>query len=280
MTSSPQLAEPRSAPARRRRSEVSSLPRSLQLVGSLGVALVLLPVVALLQRVSWGSLGSTLTEPAVVEAARVSLVVSLAATALATFFGVPLAFMLARGTSRVLALVRTIVLLPMVLPPVVGGTALLFALGRRGLVGQWLDQWFGITLPFTTAGAILAATYVALPFVVTTVENGLHQLDPAEEELAATMGANPRQVALGVSLPLVRGSVLAGAALAWTRAVGEFGATITFAGNSPGRTQTLPMAIWLALESQPEAALAMSVGLLAVSVVLLAALRNVWMPRR
>ena len=188
--------------------------------------------------------------------------------------GVPLAWLLARGRFRGRSVVRALVLLPMVLPPVVGGVALLYALGRRGLVGQHLDDWFGITLPFTTAGAVLAATFVALPFLVITVESGLRSLDPGYEEAARTLGASRPATFWRVTVPLLAPQLAAGAALAFARALGEFGATITFAGNVEGRTRTMPLAVYTALQTDREAALALSVVLLGVSLLVLVILRD------
>jgi molybdate transport system permease protein len=169
------------------------------------------------------------------------------------------------------------VLLPLVLPPVVGGVALLLALGRNGLVGQYLDAWFGLTLPFTTTGVVVAETFVAMPFLVVTVEGALRSSDRGLEEAAATLGSHPFSTFRRVTLPLIGPSLLAGSVLCWARALGEFGATITFAGNFPGRTQTMPLAVYLALERDPEAAIALSLVLLLVSVTALALLRERWL---
>jgi molybdate transport system permease protein len=165
----------------------------------------------------------------------------------------------------------------MVLPPVVGGVALLLAFGRRGLLGGWLASSLGIHLPFTTAGAILAETFVAMPFLVITVEAGLRSMDTRFEDAARTLGASSWTVLWRVTLPLVRPSLVAGAVLCWARALGEFGATITFAGNFPGRTQTMPLAVYLALESNPDAAIVLSLVLLAVSLAVLIGLRDRWL---
>jgi len=167
--------------------------------------------------------------------------------------------------------------LPIVLPPVVAGVALLVVFGRRGLLGIWLDRWLGIRLPFTTAGAALAETFVAMPFFVLTMEGALRAVDRRLEDAARTLGASRWTAFRRVTLPLVRPSLLAGAVLAWARALGEFGATITFAGNVPGRTQTLPLAVYLALETRPEAAFALSLVLLAVSLAVLVGLRGRWL---
>ena len=207
-------------------------------------------------------------------ALRLSLVCSLSATAVCIALGLPLAWLQARVDFPGRALVRGIVLVPVVLPPVVGGVALLMALGRRGLVGAWLDSAFGVRLPFTSAGAAIAEAFVALPFFVLTVEGGLRAADRRLEEAARTLGAGPWTVFRRVTLPLLRPALVAGAALAWARALGEFGATITFAGNFPGRTQTLPLLVYVSLESRPEAGILLSVVLLAVSLGVLVALRR------
>lgn len=246
----------------------------LPILGVAAAVFLALPLIGLLQRAPWGDLGTLLTEPAATAALRLSLVVAVTATALAATLGIPLAWLLARVSFRGRALVRGLVLLPMVLPPVVGGVALLFAFGRRGVVGQYLDEWFGITLPFTTAGAVLAATFVALPFLVITVESGLRSLDPGYEEAARTLGANRVVTFWRVTVPLLAPQLAAGATLAFARALGEFGATVTFAGNVEGRTRTLPLAVYTALQTDRDAALALSVVLLAVSLLVLVLLRD------
>ena len=254
-------------------------PAPVAVVGFLALGLLALPVVGLLQRAPWSSLPALLGDSAVLEALRVSLVVSLSATAACVVLGLPLALVLARGRLPLPRVVRAVVMLPMVLPPVVAGTALLFALGRRGLVGQWLDSWLGIRLPFTTAGAVVAAAFVALPFFVVTVEAALRQAGDSLEEAGATLGAGPWATLAHVTLPTIRPALAAGTALAWARAVGEFGATLTFAGNFPGRTRTLPLETYLALERDPEAAVAISLVLMAVALTVLVALRDRWIGR-
>lgn len=244
-------------------------------IAVLAIAYLALPVVALLQRAPWTDLPELLRSEAIAKALGISLVVSLVAAALAVLIGTPLAVTMANLPPRLHRFARPIVLLPMVLPPVIGGAALLFALGRRGLVGQRLDAWFGVSLPFTTAGAIAAATFVALPFYVIAVESSIRAIDPELIEAAETMGADSSSTLRWVVLPIIRPAALAGAALAWARAVGEFGATITFAGNLEGRTQTLPLATFQALQAgRTDEALAISVVLLVVSVVVLAGLRD------
>lgn len=249
-------------------------PPALVIPAAVAVLFLGLPLVGLVLRAPWSNLPSLLTEPAAREAIRLSLVVAVAATALSLLLGVPLGWVLARVPFRGRRLVRVVVLVPLVLPPVVGGTALLFALGRRGLVGRLLDDWFGVVLPFSTAGAVVAATFVALPFLVLTVEAGVRSLPDEYEEVARTLGAS-RWAAFGhVTLPLIAPSIGAGAALAFARAIGEFGATVTFAGNLPGRTRTLPLEIFTALEQDPDTALALGVVLLAISLIVLFALRD------
>ena len=255
-------------------------PRSVVAVAAAAVLLLALPVLALVQRAPWSELTSLLTRREVVDALGVSLVVSLLAAAIVLVLGTPLAWMLARVDLPLRRLVRALVLLPMVLPPVVGGTALLFALGRRGLFGQWLDRWVDLTLPFTTAGAVVAATFVALPFYVVTVEGALRTSGEDLEQVASTLGAGPVAVLRRITLPRLLPAMGAGLALAWARALGEFGATITFAGNLPGRTRTLPLATFQALESDPEAAIALSLVLLTVSLAVLVPTRDRWLPAR
>ncbi|MDE0161208.1 MAG: molybdate ABC transporter permease subunit [Acidimicrobiaceae bacterium] len=255
------------------------LPAAVTWVGLVALGLLLLPVVGLLQRAPWSALPSILGESEVLEALRVSLIVSLAAAAACIVLGLPLALVLARRRLRFPRIVRAVVMLPMVLPPVVAGTALLFALGRRGLVGQRLDSWFGVSLPFTTAGSVVAAAFVALPFFVVTVEAALRQAGDGLDEAAATLGAGAWATMAHVTLPTIRPALAVGTALAWARALGEFGATLTFAGSFPGRTRTLPLETYLALERDPEAAVAISLVLMAVALAVLVTLRDRWMPR-
>ncbi|MEU0289529.1 molybdate ABC transporter permease subunit [Streptomyces sp. NPDC006147] len=253
------------------------VPLALLAPALLGLAFLLVPLLALVVRAPWSGLPEQVTSPAVWDALRLSLVCATTATALSLLVGVPLAWLLARTDFPARGLVRALVTLPLVLPPVVGGVALLLALGRNGIVGRWLDAWFGVTLPFTTAGVVLAETFVALPFLVISVEGTLRAADPRFEEAAATLGASRFTAFRRVTLPLIAPGVAAGAVLAWARALGEFGATITFAGNFPGRTQTMPLAVYLALQNDPAAAIALSLVLLAVSVAVLAGLRDRWM---
>ncbi|GAA3856554.1 ABC transporter permease [Saccharothrix violaceirubra] len=248
----------------------------LVLPAVLGLVFLLVPLVGLLARTPWRDLPERLTTPGVVAALRLSLLCASLATVVCVLLGVPLAWLLARGDVPGRGLLRALVTVPLVLPPVVGGVALLFVLGRRGLVGQYLDAWFGISLPFTTAGVVVAEAFVALPFLVLSVEGALRGTDRRFEEAAATLGASRLTTFRRVTLPAVLPGVVAGTVLCWARALGEFGATITFAGSFPGRTTTMPLAVYLALETEPEAALVLSVVLLAVSVAVLAGLRERW----
>ncbi|GAA4513514.1 MULTISPECIES: ABC transporter permease [Nonomuraea] len=259
------------------RREVSGrLPWMLVLPAVVGLVFLVLPLAGLLIRAPWPTLLERLAEPQVLEALRLSLVSATVATVVCLLLGVPLAWLLARVEFPGRRLVRALVTVPLVLPPVVGGVALLLVLGRRGLVGQWLEASFGITLPFTTAGVIVAEAFVAMPFLVISVEGALRGADRRFEEAAATLGASRWTVFRRVTLPMVMPGVVAGAVLCWARALGEFGATITFAGNFPGTTRTMPLAVYLALETEPEAAIVLSLVLLAVSVVILASLRDRW----
>jgi molybdate transport system permease protein len=251
-------------------------PLPVRVLAALGLLFVALPFAGLLQRTPWTDLPELLGRPEVREALELSLTTSLAAVVLSIVLGVPLAWVLARSRVPGRSLVRGVVTLPMVLPPVVGGAALLFALGRRGLVGQYLDRWFDVRLPYTTAAVVLAQTFVAMPFLVVTVEAALRSTDQRYEQAAATLGAGRWTTFRRVTLPSVAPSLLAGSVLCWARALGEFGATISFAGNLEGRTQTVPLAVYLALQHDRDAAIAMSLVLVAVSLGLLVALRDRW----
>jgi molybdate transport system permease protein len=233
------------------------------------------PLAGLVQRAPWGDFWSTLTNPDVRTALRLSLQCSLAATGLSMLFGLPIAWLLARVEFRGKAIVRALAILPLVLPPVVGGVALLYAFGRHGLVGQYLDRWFGITLPFHTSGVILAETFVAMPFLIITVEAALRSLDTRYEDAGATLGASRWTVLRRITLPAIAPSLAAGAALTWARALGEFGATITFAGNLEGRTQTVPLAVFEKIQTgDQEGAFALSLVLVILSICVLVALRE------
>jgi molybdate transport system permease protein len=252
-------------------------PAGLAILAVLAVAMVALPLAGLLLRAPWSDLGPLLSSSDVREALTLSAACSFGALGVSLLLGVPLAWVLARVSFPGRKLVRALVTLPMVVPPVVGGVALLFAFGRHGLVGQYLAWIPGFPAPFTTGAVILAEAFVAMPFLVITTEAGLRQMDQRFEEAAATLGAGQWRRFWTVTLPLVAPSLAAGAALCWARALGEFGATITFAGNLPGRTQTMPTAIYVLLESNPEHAIAVSLVLLVVSLAALIALRERWL---
>ncbi len=257
-----------------------AIPRSVLAVAVLGVGFFAFPFVALVLRAPWSRFGEILASDIVVDAARISLLSSVASTGVATVVGVPLAAVLARGSFRGRSLIRALVTLPMVLPPVVGGATLLFAFGRRGLIGEPIYEATGLLLPFSLLGVIAANTFVALPFLVITVEAGIRNLDPRFEGAGAVLGASRWTVFRRITLPMVRPSIAAGVVLAWARALGEFGATITFAGNLGGRTQTLPLAVFVSLESDREAAVAISLLMVAISLAVLIGLRDRWWQRR
>lgn len=237
------------------------------------------PFVGLLARTPWSELPSLLSEEVVADALRLSLVTSVAATAVAAVVGVPLAWVLARVEFPGRSVARGLVTLPLVLPPVVGGAALLFALGRRGVVGEPLAEATGLVLPFSTWGVVLANTFVAMPFLVITLESALRNLDPRFENAAATLGASRWTVLRRITLPMVGPSLVAGLVLTWARAFGEFGATITFAGNLAGRTQTMPLAVFVALESDRDTAVALSLVMVVVALAVLVVLRDRWWGR-
>ena len=261
----------------RRRGGRNLPPAPVLVLAVIAAAFFALPLLGLLWRAPWSHAWRYLTDDQSLTALRLSLLTSLWATLLSLVFGVPLAWLLARTQFPGRSALRALCTLSMVLPPVVGGVALFFALGRRGLVGQWLDRWFDFRLPFTTAGVVVAQTFVAMPFLVITVEAALRQMDARVEEAARTLGASRWYTFRRVTLPAVRPALVAGAVLAWARALGEFGATITFAGNFPGTTQTMPLSIYLALESNPEQAIVLALLLIVVSFAVLAGLRDRWL---
>lgn len=244
----------------------------------LAVAVLVLPLAALLLRVDWAGLPADLSSPAAWQAVRLSATTTSSTLVIVLVLGTPLAWVLARSTHPLLPWLRALVTVPLVLPPVVGGVALLAAWGRTGVLGGPLESVLGISIPFTTVAVVLAETFVALPFYVITVEGSMRGLDGRYDGIAATLGASPVRTFLTVVVPMVAPGIAAGAALAWARALGEFGATITFAGNFPGRTQTVPLAVFSALEQDPDAALALSVLMLAICVLVLATLRSRWLP--
>ena len=258
----------------RQRLNQGRAPLALLLPSLAGLAFLVLPVIGLLAKTPWRQFVQDLQSQDTWTALRLSFECATAATGVSLVLGVPLAWLLARTEMPGRGLARAFVAVPLVLPPVVGGMALLLVFGRDGLLGGYLDRWFGVTLPFTTPGVIMAETFVALPFLVISVESALHGLDPALEEAAATSGAGRWQTFRWVTLPNLVPAIGAGAVLAWARALGEFGATITFAGNFPGTTETMPLAVYLAFQDDPQSAIVLSVVLLAVSLTLLALLRD------
>jgi len=253
---------------------------ALSLAAGVIALFFLLPLVGLALRTPWHAVGAQLASGPVVDALWLSLQCSTAAAILSVAAGLPLAAWLAGGAGWHRTAVRVLVTLPMVLPPVVGGVALLLAYGRNGIVGHLLDGWIGFALPFTTPGVIVAETYVAMPFFVLTAEAGLRSFDRRHAQAAATLGASPWRTFRTVTVPMIAPSLRAGLVVAWARALGEFGATITFAGNLAGHTRTMPLAVYTALETDPAAAIALSLVLVAVSAALLFLLRKQWFPAR
>jgi molybdate transport system permease protein len=263
-----------------RRARPGRIPWGLVALASVGVVFFALPLVGLVARVPWAEIPSVLTDPVALEALRLSLLASLGATLISLVVGVPLAWVLARVEFPGQGLVRGLVLLPLVLPPVVGGAALLFALGRSGLVGAPLYEATGLVLPFSMSGLVVAVTFVSMPFLVVTAEAGFRNLDRRYETAAEGLGAGSWTVLRRVTLPLAYPALLAGSVLTWARALGEFGATITFAGNLPGETQTLPLAVFVALEGGDPAAEVLSLLMVAISLLVLLALRDRWLTSR
>ena len=256
------------------RLERRRTPWFLVVPGALALAFLVLPLVALIGEAPWSDFPRIFTSPEALDALRVSLVTSITATVVAALLGIPLAWLLARQTLPGTALLRALVIVPLLLPPVVCGVALLSALGRRGLIGQFLYQGAGIQIPFTMVAVVLAEAFVAMPFLIITMEGGFRLLHRRYEDAAATLGASPWTTFRRVTLPMVAPSAIAGVVLCWGRALGEFGATITFAGNFPGVTQTMPLAVYTAMERDRSVAVALSILLLAVSITVLVALRG------
>lgn len=254
------------------------IPRTAILLAGVAVAFVVLPVVGLAVRAPWAEAGRRLSSPESLEAIGLSLAVATAATSVALLLGVPLAVVLARTSFPGRGLIRGAVILPVVLPPVVAGVGLLTALGRRGLLGPALEA-AGVSLPFSTAGAVVAAAFVAMPFLVLALEAGLRQVDERLESAAASMGASGWYVLRRVTLPLVAPQLAAGLVLTWARALGEFGATLMFAGNLRGVTQTLPLAVFEVSQTDPRGAILLSLLLVALSLLALVALRGRFLAR-
>jgi molybdate transport system permease protein len=262
-----------------RRPREGGVPLPLLVPAAIGTLFLVLPLLGLVIRAPWSDLGARLSDPGVGQALRLSVLSASLATAVSLVLGVPIAWVLARSRMRGRSVLRALVTVPLVLPPVVGGVALFLVLGRQGLIGRWLYESTGFTIPFTTLAVVLAETFVAMPFLIISVEGALRAADTRFEDVAATLGADRWTTFRRVTLPLVSPGVAAGAVLCWARALGEFGATITFAGNFPGRTQTMPLAVYLALQSDPEAAIVLSLVLLVVSLATLLLLRDRWLGR-
>jgi molybdate transport system permease protein len=243
----------------------------------IAVAFLVLPLAGLVVRAPWGRLIPVLSGADATQALVLSLWTATVSTGIALVIGVPLAWILARVSFPGLRVLRALVTLPLVFPPVVGGVALLLVFGRTGFVGRYLNSWFGLTIPFTPIAVVMAETFVAMPFLIITVEGALRSADQGFEEAAATLGARRMTVFRRITVPMIAPSLGAGAVLCWARALGEFGATITFAGSFPGQTETMPIAVYYALETDPDAAIALSLVLLAVSVAVLVSLRDRWL---
>ncbi len=272
------------APSRSTRGRFVDLgtgtPFTLVAPAVLGVALLILPLIALVGRASWATLWQDVTSPVALDALRLSVLSGVAATALCLALGLPLALLMARSGPRVSALLRAVVAVPLVLPPMVGGVALLFLFGRTSPVGRLLSDAFDLTLPFTPAAVVLAQAFVALPFLVLAVEGAIRSVGGRYERTAATLGARPWRVLWRVTLPLATPGIVVGVILCFARAIGEFGATALFAGNAPGVTQTMPLAIYTAFNGAGtgrETAVALSILLLATAVVVLLLVRA-WRP--
>ncbi|MBV9450034.1 MAG: molybdate ABC transporter permease subunit [Streptosporangiaceae bacterium] len=254
-----------------------SVPGPLLVPALVAVAFLVLPLVGLVIRAPWRRLGPVLSGSDAVQALWLSLWTATVTTGISLVLGVPLAWVLARTSFPGQRLLRALVTLPLVLPPVVGGVALLLAFGRTGFIGRYLNSWLNLTIPFSPLAVVMAQTFVAMPFLVITVEGALRSADQGFEEAAATLGAGRMTVFRRITVPLIAPSLGAGAVLCWARALGEFGATITFAGSFPGRTETMPIAVYYALENDPDAAIALSLVLLLVSVAVLVSLRDRWL---
>ena len=249
----------------------AGLPRWIYVPAAVGALFVVLPLIAVAAKVDWPHFLSLITSRSSMTALALSLKTAAASTVLCVLLGVPMALVLARSDARWLRLMRPLILLPLVLPPVVGGIALLYAFGRLGLIGEYLNA-AGIQIAFTTTAVVLAQTFVSLPFLVIALEGAARTAGADYEVVAATLGARPTTVWWRVSLPLLAPGLISGAVLAFARSLGEFGATLTFAGSREGVTRTLPLEIYLQRESDADAAVALSVLLVAVAAVVVVGL--------
>lgn len=259
------------------------LPVLLALPAALGLALLVGPLVAIVVQAPWGRMLELVSTESALQALAISLGTAAAATGLSVLLGLPLALLLAGSPderpSRARRLIRSLVTVPVVLPPVVGGVALVALLGEGGLVSQPLADLFGFAPPPSAAAVVLAQTFVAMPFLVFAIEGAIRAADRRFDVVAATLGASPGRRLAQVTLPLIAPGIAAGAALSFARALGEYGATVTFATSIPGVTQTLPMAIYARLAADDrDAAIALSLVLIAISVVVLVAFRDRWLP--
>jgi len=265
------------APAREERA--GFVPRVLAVPAVIGLALLILPLGALVLRVEWGTLWSDVTSPEALSALGLSLATGAAATVVCVVLGVPLALLIARSTVRTAAVLRAMVTVPLVLPPMVGGVAMLFLFGRTSWLGGILAEW-GIRIPFTTTAVVMAQTFVALPFLVLALEGALRSTGVGFEQAAAGLGAGRWTILARVTLPLAAPGLVAGIVLCFARAIGEFGATALFAGNAPGVTQTMPLAIYTAFNGAgvtQGAAVALALLLLATAILVLLLVRG-WRP--
>lgn len=261
------------------RADRGFVPQVLVIPAVLGLALLVVPLAALVGRVRWDTLWQDVTSPAALEALGLSMRTGLVATALCILLGVPLALLIARAGNRTAAVLRALVTVPLVLPPMVGGVALLFLFGRSGWLGPALME-VGIRIPFTTTAVVLAQTFVALPFLVLALEASLRSTGVGYEQAAASLGAGRWRILTRVTLPLAAPGLVAGVVLCFARAVGEFGATALFAGNAPGVTQTMPLAIYTAFNGagvSQGTAVALSLLLLVTAVAVLLLVRA-WRP--
>ncbi len=250
------------------KERTTGLPRWLFVPAALGAAFVLLPLVAIVTRVDWADFGGLVTSDSSRAALLLSLRTSAASTVVCILLGVPMATVLARTEFRGQGVLRSLVLLPLVLPPVVGGLALLYTFGRRGLLGEHLEA-MGVQIAFSTVAVVIAQSFVALPFLVVSLEGALRTAGRRYEVVAASLGAAPTTVFRRITLPLVLPGLVSGAVLAFARSLGEFGATITFAGSLEGRTKTLPIEIYLQRETDPDAAVALALVLVVVAVLVI-----------
>ncbi|MFN0204783.1 MAG: ABC transporter permease [Planctomycetota bacterium] len=257
-------------------AELVRPPLFVWIPAALAFFFLMAPFAALIYKINWNYFIEDIGSPEIRSALVLSIVCSTAATILSVLLGFPLAWVLARAEFRGKELLRILILIPAVLPPIVGGVALMMAFGRSGVFGPALEELFNIRLPFTTAAVIIAETFIAMPLFVFSAEAGFRAIGARYDEAAATLGAGPWRRICFISIPLLGPWLVPGAALCWARALGELGATLTFAGSFPGTTQTMPLATLLALESKPDSAAAMGFVLLLISIVILFATRRYW----